>query len=259
LRRILCAILILALFSGCGGKSTPNAPTPLRVAAASDLQAAFPILAARFKLDRGCDVEPVFGASGLLAEQIKQGAPFDLFLSANTKYVDDLAAASAIDRDSLRPYATGSLVLAIHEASGVDIHTLDDLKKPEIKKIAIANPDVAPYGAAARQALRKEGLWDALEPKIVRGGTVRQALQYVESGNAEVGLVGRSIADVKGVRSIPIDPKLHDPIVQSMGVVSASSRKADARAFADFLSSPVGRGILADFGLDPPPTGPKTP
>ena len=180
LRRLLRPILILAFLAGCGGKSTPDAPTPLRVAAASDLQAAFPVLASRFKLDRGGNVEPVFDDSGLLAEQIKQGAPFDLFLSANSKYVDDLAADGAIDRDSVRPYATGST--SPGDLRGVrreDLQTLDDLKMAGIKKIAIANPDDRPLWGRGPPGTPEGGaLGNALQPKIV-WGEQRSARRFI--------------------------------------------------------------------------------
>jgi molybdate transport system substrate-binding protein len=131
----------------------------------------------------------------------------------------------------------------------VQVKGLDDLTKAEVKKIAIANPDFAPYGMAAKQALKHKQLWDQLQPKIVRGESVRQALQFVESGNAEAGLVGRAIAQVKGIEVIPLDQGLYEPIVQALGVVSRTKRPADAQAFADFMNGEVAQGILAEFGF----------
>jgi molybdate transport system substrate-binding protein len=243
-------IMAAALAAGCGGGPPPG-PEPLRVAAASDLQAALPVLVARFKLDTGLDVRPTIGASGQLAQQVRQGAPFDLFLAANRKFVEDLAAEGVIDPGSVRPYARGTLVLAVHKGSDPDeaIKGLADLAKPAVKKIALANPATAPYGAAGKQALERAGQWEAIKEKVVTAETVRQALQFVQSGNAEAGLVGRAIADVREVRAVPVDPALYDPIVQALGVVAKSGRRGDAGRFAEFLLGEAGQGILKDFGF----------
>lgn len=176
-----------------------------------------------------------------------------MFLSANTALVDDLAAAGAVDPESVRPYAVGTLVLAVNRGSGVRVERLADLTRPGVKAVAIANPDTAPYGAAARQALTRAGLWDALKPKIVPADSVRQAFRYVQSGDAEVGLVGSATAAAPGVDVVEIDRALYDPIVQGLGVVSSSSRKAEAAEFVAFVVSPMGQSVLAGFGFRPPP------
>jgi len=240
-------LLILALLAVPSRAADPA--TPLRVAAASDLQVVMPGLIKAFREAKGPEVSATFGASGQLAEQIKAGAPFDVFLSANRAFVEDLATTGDVAPESVRPYARGSLVLVVHEGAGAGIERLSDLTKPGVKKVALANPAFAPYGAAAKQALVKEGLWEALAPKRVQAETVRQALQFVQSGNAEAGLVGRSIAKVKGVRVVEIDPDLYDPIVQGLGVVARSAHPAEARAFADFLLGERGQAILAAGGF----------
>lgn len=235
--------------AGCGG-AEPGAP--LRVAAASDLQAVLPVLAARFRAEAGVEVVATFGSSGNLARQIRQGAPFDLFLSANRQYIEDLAAEGVIRPDSVDPYAVGVLALAVHEAVSAPIATLDDLRRPEVRRVALANPEFAPYGVAARQALERSGLWDDLGPKLVLADSVRHALQFVQSGNAEVGLVALSNArDAPRVRATPIDESRHEPITQVLGVVAGAAREADARAFARFLLGPDGQAILARDGFRP--------
>ena len=252
---------LLLLVVGCAPPGTP-APNPARhlhrrrVAAASDLQAAFPALAARARQAAGIEVEFVAGASGLFAQQIRQGAPFDVFLSADRAFVQSLADAGAIRPDSVRPYAIGSLVLVIHRDVTAPVASLADLTRPEIAKIAIANPDTAPYGRAARQALERAGLWKQVEPKVVPAESVRQALQFVQTGNAEAGLVGRAIADVPQVRWVPVAGKLHDPIVQTLGIVAGSPHAEAAGRFTAFLLGPEGSGILSKFGFAVPETAP---
>lgn len=250
--RTWLAGLVLAPMIGCGAASGPSEP-PLRVAAASDLQAVLPELAAAFERTGGGRVEFVLGSSGNLARQVAQGAPFDLFLSADRRRVEELAEGGAIDRASVRPYAVGSLALAVHGDAAATIRGLEDLRRPEVKKLALANPEFAPYGAAARVALQSAGLWDELQPKVVLAETVRQALQFVQTGNADAGLVGRAIAEGAGVEVRPIDPGLYDPIVQTLGVVADAPCVESARAFAAFLLGPEGQGLLARRGFRPYP------
>ena len=239
--------LVALLLGGCG-RTDPELPK-LRVAAASDLQQALPILAAAFRYDHNIEVVPTFGASGQLAEQIKQGAPFDVFLSANRDFVEQLAKLDVVKPDSVRPYARGSLALAVNKLSAVKVARLDDLTKPEVHKIAIANPETAPYGMAARQALERARLWDVLKPKIVPAESVRQALQFVQSGNAEVAFVGRSIAEVREAVLVPLPLDSCDPIIQVLGIVARSDHPDEARSFVEFLLSDVGQGILRDLGF----------
>jgi molybdate transport system substrate-binding protein len=250
--RRLFGLGLLILAVGCGtapSKPAPAASEPLRIAAASDLQTALPALVARFKRDRKIEVEFTIGSSGQLAKQIQQGAPFDVFLSANRKFVVDLAGENVVVPDSVRPYARGSLVLAVHHDFASQIKSLQDLTRPEIKKIALANPKLAPYGLAGKQALERAKLWDAVADKVVQAETVRQALQFIQTGNAEAGLVGSAVADVAEVRSIAVDPSLYDPITQALGVVSASKNRDAADAFAQFVLSEPGQSILAGFGF----------
>jgi molybdate transport system substrate-binding protein len=252
---------IASMIAGCG----PSSPEPvhLRVAAASDLQHALPLLVSAFRIRDGVELDATFGASGQLAEQIRQGAPFDVFLSADRKFVERLAAEGIIRADSVRPYARGSLVLATSAKAGLKVKDLADLAEPGIKFIAIANPETAPYGMAAKQAIERAGLYDTLKPKLVFAGSVRQALQMVQSGNAEVGIVSRSIADAPGIRSVPLPLEVSDPIVQYLGVVARSSRPEDASAFVEFLLSGDGREMMRDLGFAEPPAsegdGPKGP
>jgi molybdate transport system substrate-binding protein len=255
----LAALATVALAGCSGGSDKPGTKAdggtsrPLTLAAASDLQAALPALVAEYRrLVPGPKIETMFGASAALARQVREGAPFDLFLSANTRFVDELASAGLVDKESVRRYAVGSLALAVNRASGVPVEGLDDLKRPEVKHVAIANPVTAPYGTAAKQALTRAGLWDQLEAKVVVAESVRQALQYVQTGNAESGLVGLSTAAGGEVRLVDVDRSLYDPIVQALGVVSASPRKAEAEDFAAFVLGPKGQALLKSHGFRAP-------
>lgn len=246
-------IVLTAL--GCGG--SPAVPekaapprSPLRIAAASDLQTALPVLAERFTKRTGVEVSLTFESSGRLAQQIKEGAPFDVFLAANQAFVKGLADAGAVRPDSVRPYALGALVLAVHAEAGPAVRSISDLTRPEVKKIGLANPATAPYGAAGKQALERAELWDMVQTKIVQSDSVRQALQFVETGNAEAGLVGKSSALAsKGVRIVEIDKSLYDPIVQGLGIVAGTKLPSEAQQFADFVLSDEGQEGLVEFGF----------
>jgi molybdate transport system substrate-binding protein len=222
------------------------------VAAASDLQTVLPRISERFQARTGIATSFTFGASGQLAEQIKQGAPFDVFLAANESFVRDLAGGGFIRPDSVHAYARGSLVLAINRDAGVEVRSLADLTRPEIKKIALANPATAPYGKAGKQALERSGLWDQLQPRIALAESVRQALVYAQKGDAEAALVGRAIAAAPEVRVVEIDTGLYDPIIQALGIVSETKRLADAEQCARFVLGEEGQGILKEFGFGPP-------
>jgi molybdate transport system substrate-binding protein len=256
-RRLGWAWLVLL-----GASCTPTPPAtnpdakakpPLRIAYASDLQEALPAVVQEFrKRNPGEEISVTPGASGQLAEQVRRGAPFDVFLSANRKFVENLAAEGIIQPDSVQPYARGVLVLAVHPTAGDRIQKLADLAEPGVKRIALANPAVAPYGAAAQELLQHEGLWETLTPKIVRAESVRQALQFVESGNAEAGFVSLASASSAGVRTIALDAQKYAPIVQALGIVARSQRLETASAFCRFLTGSEGQAILARFGFQDP-------
>jgi molybdate transport system substrate-binding protein len=256
----LITAAIASVVVGCGSPSSApvanqgSTTTPatslrlIRAAAASDLQSTLPeVVSAYERANPGDRVEVVFGASGKLASQIEAGAPFDVFLSANAAFPKALDASGLLRRPP-EPYAIGSIVLAVGPRAQ-NVTRLDDLKKPDVKAVAIANPDVAPYGAAARAALRAAGVWDAIEPKVVRAENVGQALRYVASGEAEAGLVSKSSSATEGVRFIDVDPSLYDPIVQSLAVVRGPNDMGSADRFAGFVLGDSGRAILQAHGF----------
>lgn len=183
----------------------------------------------------------------MLARQIEHGAPYDLYLSANERFVNDLAASGRLLPDSVKVYALGRL--GLWSKSG-KIKSLDDLKGSDVRHVAIANPVHAPYGAAAKQALESSGLWTVLQPRLVYGENVRQALEMAQSGNADAVVTAWSLVWDRAAAQLP--ETLHAPIRQAGGVVAASAHRAQARKFLLFLTSPEGRRILEAHGLIPP-------
>jgi molybdate transport system substrate-binding protein len=171
----------------------------ITVAAAASLTAAFKEIAANFEKETGARVIISFGSTGMLTKQIKEGAPFDVFFAADVESIDELKKGGFIMPDSVELYAQGSLVLAVNKASGIQAVELSDLLKPEIRHVAIANPEFAPYGKAAKEALQAKGLWESVKPRLVYGENIRQTLQYIQTGNAEAGIVALSIAGVPEV------------------------------------------------------------
>lgn len=243
--------LLLLLFTShaCSAAPVAAAPVELTVAAAADLQFAFSEIGALFEQETGHKVIFVFGSTGQLAQQIENGAPYDLFASANISFVDDLAKKNLVMSDSVALYARGRIVLAGNKAMGIQIATLDDLLSDEITHIAIANPEHAPYGMAAMEALQSTGLWEKIQPKLVFGENVRQALQFIQTGDAEAGIVSLSVANVPEIEWTLIDASMHNPLDQALAVVASSSHQDVARLFAEFINSPSGRPIMQKYGF----------
>jgi len=218
----------------------------LTVAAAADLASLAPELSAAFERQTGIHLTVSLGASGILEQQIAHGAPFDVFLSANQQYIRDLAANGQIVPASVRVYAFGRLGLWSADGRFEDV---GELTGPALKHLAIPNPEHAPYGVAARDFLRRRGLWDALERRIVYGENVRQTLQYAETGNADAVITAWSLlVQKKGAVELPAD---HAPISQAVGIVSASKQQEAAQKFIQFLLGPEGAKLLRDHGLAP--------
>ena len=219
-------------------------PKELLVAAASDLIVIQGPLSETWKSQSDLPLRFTFGASGLLARQIASGAPYDVFLSADEARVKELVDSGALVRETVVHYAQGRLGLW---GKGGRVGSLADLITPAILHIAIANPTHAPYGAAARQALERAGLWAKLSGKIVYGETVRQAFEFAQSGNAEAAIVAWSLVSDRGGILLPAN--LHSPIRQTGGVVKSSQHADAARRFLLFLISSEGRRILQAHGF----------
>jgi molybdate transport system substrate-binding protein len=189
-RRALASVVLVA--AALGAPATAAEPPTLTVFAAADLAFAFRELAPRFERSHAVKVTLVLGSTGNLAKQIEHGAPADVFFAADQTFVDTLLARGALIAETRALYAQGRIVLATARVAGPRLTALAQLAEARIRRVAIANPGHAPYGRAAEQALRAGGVWDAVKPKLVYGENVRQALQYVESGAAEAGIVALS-------------------------------------------------------------------
>lgn len=235
----------LAIFFAC---STCASSASLTVAAAADLSALTTELNNSFrKINPDATVRFVIGASGSLARQIENGAPYDVFLSANEAYVDQLATAGRLSPNSASVYALGQVAVLWKDGKR---HSLTDLQQPWVRLFALPNPKLAPYGAAAQQALTKAGLWDKISDKAVYGENVRQTLEIFQSGNADAVLTSYTV--IPEGELLPF--KLYDRIRQKGAMVAATKNPEGAKAFLAFIKSDAGQQVFRRHGLLPPPT-----
>lgn len=229
----------------------------VRVAAASDLQFAMPELAVHYEKGSGAKIELAFGSSGNFFAQIQNGAPFDVFFSADRSYAEKLISAGQADPKSLYVYALGQLVLWAPNGAYLRLMEkgLSALTDPRVQKIAIANPEHAPYGRAAVAALQKAGLYEQLKPKLVFGENISQAAQFAQSGNAQVGMIALSLAlseSMKNGERWPVPADYYPPLEQAAVLLKAAANKPQSVGFLDFVKSGAGRVILARYGFTLP-------
>lgn len=248
---------------GCGDPSAPGAPSavppanastdptssaPLKVAAASDLAKAFEEVGVAYEKDTGRKVVFSFGSTGMFAKQIHEGAPFDVFAAANVKFVDDVVKDGRCRGETKALYARGRIVLFAKAGLAVP-RTVEELVDARYEKIAIANPEHAPYGAAAKQALERAGVYDQVKSRLVYGENILQTKQFADSGNAEVAIVALSLAIGSEGTYAEIPTERHDPLDQALVVCAPDARVPAARAFADFVATEKGRTIMRKFGF----------
>lgn len=240
-------LLVLALLL------VPASPRAQRVTltvyAAADLAFALKEIAAAFESSFKVDVVLVLGSTGNLAHQVEHGAPADVFFAANESFIDRLIERGAVLRDSRALYAQGRIVLATAKVSGPKLTDLRQLLDARIRRVAIANPLHAPYGKAAEEALRRVGAWEVLRPKLIHAENIRQALQFLQTGAADAGIVALSVANVPEVEWVPIEPSLHTPLNQVAAVVRRSAHPDLALAFVRFVTGPQGRPVMKRFGF----------
>lgn len=239
-----------------------DAPKPLLIAAAADLKFALDEVLVEFrKAHPEHEAKPTYGSSGTLFAQIDNGGPFDLFLSADVRFPRQLIEHGRAEKDTLFSYAIGHLVIWVPANSKLDLNQLEGkaLLDPSVRKVAIANPGVAPYGAAAVAALKSLGLYESVSPKLVQGENVAQAAQFVQSGAADAGVISLSLA---------LSPKMKEagrfwevppgsfPTLEQAGIVRANTaNRAGALLLRDFLTAQAGREILQRYGFALPPGG----
>jgi len=252
-RTVVTAFVVLTLLTtlvfewAC--HRTQNQSQEITVAAASDLTQAFEEIGREFEAGHKTKVVFVFGSTGMLTRQIENGAPMDLFAAANVDYVNQLEQKGLIIPDTKAVYARGRITMWTTADSPLKLQTLSDLRQTEVRRISIANPDHAPYGLAAQQALQKAGLWEELKPKLVYGDNIRQTLQYAETGNVDVAIVALSLSRQSKGRWVLISEELHQPIDQGLAVIKSTKNESAARAFGNFVTGPRGREILEKYGF----------
>jgi molybdate transport system substrate-binding protein len=230
----------------------------ITIAAAADLSTALSEIVASYAKETGLTVKLSFGSSGNFATQIQNGAPFDIFFSADEEYPKQLIAEGLAQKDTLYRYAVGRLVLWVPGNSPLDLSKLGIkvLLDPSVKKIATANPAHAPYGRAAEAALKHFGIYDQIAAKLVLGENVSQAAQFVESGNAQAGLIALSHALAPAMKDkgrywiVPLDA--YPALNQAAVVLSRSKQKDAARRFLQFLRGPEATTLLKNYGFSLP-------
>jgi molybdate transport system substrate-binding protein len=264
----ICGLLAAGLLclSSAGQAADKKCAHEIVVAAAADLSAALKEVELDYEKQTGCRLKLAFGASGALTQQIQNGAPFDLFFSADMDYPRQLIGAHLADGATLYQYAVGKLVLWVPADSPLDVEQkgMSILADPSVKKIAIANPEHAPYGKAAVAALKYVGLYDQVSSRLVIGENIAQAAQFVESGNAQVGFVAMAHAAAPSMKGKgkywEIPAEAYPTLAQGLVILSHSRRKKEAEAFVEFFKTKATGDVLAKYGFTlPAPLEAKPP
>lgn len=247
MKKIL-GILLLCLSASAAGAQQ------IAIAAASDLSSVFPQIAAQFEKETGSKVRVTYGSSGQFFLQLENGAPYDLFFSADLEYPQRLAAEGVADAGSIQEYAVGKIVLYVPSGSTVDpAKGLRVLLSPRVSRIAIANPAHAPYGRAAVEALKSAGLYKTIQHKLVFGENISQTAQFVQSGGADAGIVALSLALSPAMRSAGRFAELplsgYTPLQQAAVILKSSRNRAGAEEFLAYLRRPEIAALLASYGF----------
>lgn len=246
---VVCLVTILLVLA-----PVAQAADEISIAAAADLQFVMPELIQQFERQTGQKVRVTFGSSGNFTSQIENGAPFDLFFSADLSYPKHLDAEGLIEPESIYRYADGKIVLWALKSANIDVtQGLEVLLDSKIHKIAIANPEHAPYGRAAVAALKREDIYLRVQDKIVLAENISQAAQFVDSGAAEVGIVALSLAAAPTVRSrgnyFAIPQSDYPAIEQGCAILKGSQHKKAAQQFLEFIKTPAAATVLREFGF----------
>ena len=254
--RTLYAVVavVLLLITGCHRQpgENPRNAQEITVAAAANLTDAFAEVAKQFTAKTGIRVVYSFGSTADLSKQIENGGPFDIFAAADVEHVDELNRKGLLATDSQAMYARGRLVLWTPPQSRVKITRLEDVTAAEVKAVAIAKPDLAPYGKATVETLKALNIWPQVEPKVVYGTNVANTKQYATSGNADVAFIPLALVKKDEGQYIEVDEKLHQPIDQAMAIIKASGKQEMARRFTSFVLGDEGQAIMKQFGYSKP-------
>lgn len=246
---LVIALSLLIAPSLAGTRSQAQERVTLTVSAASDLTFAFEDLGRRFEEETGISIAFNFGSTGELTQQIIAGAPVDVFAAANIAFIDELSEEGLTLPDTEALYARGRIVIWPRSGLEIAIDDLNDLARAEVKRIAIANPDHAPYGLAAKEAMISAGIWDEIQDKLVLGENISDTFRYGETGDVDVAIVALSLAVRTDAEWVLIDEEMHEPIDQALAVITGTDHEEEARAFADFVNSEEGRAIMRGYGF----------
>jgi molybdate transport system substrate-binding protein len=257
LRRQFCAIAFVFLLFFANPANSRAQGKVLRIAAAADLKFVMQELADQFEKQSSNKLAVTYGSSGNFFTQLQNGAPFDLFFSADIDYPKKLEAAGLTVPGSLYSYAIGHIVIWMPPDSKLDLAKLgwSALLDPLVRKIAIANPDHAPYGRAALAALQKAGVYHQVQFKLVLGENISQAAQFVQSGNAQAGIIALSLAispAMKDGQRLEIPASMHPPLEQAAIIMKDAQNREAATAFLEFIKSSAGQAILTKYGFTTP-------
>ncbi len=257
LKKILRKAVLAIVAASCFAQASFAQKKTVRVAAAADLQAAMPEIAKSFKAKTGTTIDVAYGSSGNFYAQIQNGAPLDVFFSADKEYPRKLEESGFTEPHTAAIYGVGKIVLWMPASAKCDPERdgWQCLQDSSVKKIAIANPAHAPYGRAAVAALQKAGIYDAVKAKLVLGENISQAAQFVQSGNAEAGIIANSLTlspALQAGKKWIIPTELYPRIEQTVAVLKSAKEKLAAQELVKFVTQGPGREILAKYGFEPP-------
>jgi molybdate transport system substrate-binding protein len=255
------AIAVFVMLSGCGSEQKPasesdgSSAIQLTISAAASLTDALKEIQTTYESShKSVKLNFNFGGSGALQQQIEQGAPADLFISAAAKYMKELVAKQLIDSNKQQVWLTNELVAVVPKDGKTTISNVAELTKTDVKHVAIGIPDSVPAGSYAKEALTNAKLWDSLQSKLVQAKDVRQVLQYVETGNADAGFVYRTdaLTSQKIKVAFAVDPHSYTAVEYPIGIVKATGHQQQAQAFYDYLLSKQAIDILIKYGFSVP-------
>ena len=249
----LALLLLMVLqLAACSSKPVSlilNNSASITVAAASDLTDTLTELGRAFNDRGGSKVVFSFGSTGSLTRQIEEGAPFDVFVAANLGYIERLEKRRLVIEGTRHIFARGRITLWQRKDTTHPIDRLEELDQPGIRRVAIANPEYAPYGVAARQALERAGLWQAIRGKLVFAKNIAQCRQFVETGNVDAAILALSISNRTEGRFVLIDPSMYEPILQTVCILRRTSNEALCREWVAYLQGPEGKLVLGRYGF----------